>query len=293
MTGPARRFRILVNPLSGGGSAPAAVARVAALLREGGASVTVETSRSAEQSRSAVAEAVAQDEVVVAAGGDGMLASIGGAVVSAGGQLGIIPSGRGNDFARMLGLSADPSAVATCLLSGEPTATDVIDADGHVVLGSMYAGVDSMASELVDNARRLPSAVQYPYAAVRALLTYRPAHFTVTVDGHRHEQEAYNVVVANSAYYGKGMKIAPAADVRDGILEVIVLPADSRWGMVRRLPKVYDGKHIEMAGVTCFRGRSVTVEADCPVQAYGDGERIGPLPRTATVKPGAIRVLLP
>jgi diacylglycerol kinase (ATP) len=288
-----RRFRILVNPLSGGGSAPAAVARVETLLRDAGAGVTVETSRSAEQSRGAVADAVAGGEIVVAAGGDGMLASIGGAVVSSGGRLGIIPSGRGNDFARMLGLSADPSEVARCLLEGTPTATDVIDADGQVVLGSMYAGVDSMASELVDNARRLPSAVQYPYAAVRALLTYRPACFTVTVDGRRHEQEAYNVVVANSAYYGKGMKIAPAADVRDGILEVIVLPADSRWGMVRRLPKVYDGKHVEMAGVRCFRGRSVTVEADCPVQAYGDGERIGPLPRTATVRPGAIEVLLP
>ncbi len=288
-----RRFRILVNPLSGGGSAPAAVAAVEKLLVEAGAGVVVETSTSAAHSQAVVAEAVALDEIVVAAGGDGMLASIGGAVVAASGQLGIIPSGRGNDFARMLGLSAAPEDVARCLLTGTPTPLDVIDAGGQVVLGSMYAGVDSMASEIVDNARRLPSAVQYPYAAVRALLTYKPAHFTVTVDGHRHEQEAYNVVVANSAYYGKGMKIAPAADLRDGILEVIVLPASSRWAMVRRLPKVYDGTHIEMAGVTCFRGSSVTVEADCPVQAYGDGERIGPLPRTATVRPGAIQVLLP
>jgi len=288
-----RRFRILVNPLSGGGAAPAAVARVEALLRAAGADVGVETSTSAAHSQEVVASAVAAGEVVVAAGGDGMLASIGGAVVAAEGQLGIIPSGRGNDFARMLGLSADPSEVAHCLLSGSPTALDVIDTGGTIVLGSMYAGVDSMASELVDNARRLPSAIQYPYAAVRALLTYKPATFTVTVDGHRHEQRAYNVVVANSAYYGKGMKIAPAADVRDGLLEVIVLPADSRWGMVRRLPKVYDGTHIEMAGVTCFRGTSVSVEADCPVQAYGDGERIGPLPRTATVVPRAIQVLLP
>jgi diacylglycerol kinase (ATP) len=288
-----RRFRILVNPLSGGGSAPAAVARVETLLREAGSEVTVETSHSAAQSQAAVADAVAAGEVVVAAGGDGMLASIGGAVVAADGQLGIIPSGRGNDFARMLGLSAEPSEVARCLLHGSPSRLDVIEAGGRVVLGSMYAGVDSMASELVDNARRLPSAVQYPYAAVRALLTYKPATFTVTVDGHVHEQRAYNVVVANSAYYGKGMKIAPAADVRDGILEVIVLPASSRWAMVRRLPKVYEGKHIEMAGVTCFRGTSVSVSADCPVQAYGDGELIGPLPRTATVVPGAIQVLLP
>ena len=157
----------------------------------------------------------------------------------------------------------------------------------------MYAGVDSMASELVDNARRLPSAVQYPYAAVRALLTYRPAHFTVTVDGDRHEQEAYNVVVANSAYYGKGMKIAPAADLRDGILEVIVLPARLAVGHgapaaegVRRHAHRDGRGHVLPRSVGDGRG-------GLPVQAYGDGERIGPLPRTATVRPGAIQVLLP
>lgn len=288
-----RRFRILVNPLSGGGAAPAAVEKVERLLVAAGAEVTVETSHSAEQSRSAVVDAVAHDQVVVAAGGDGMLASIGSAVVAAGGILGIVPSGRGNDFARMLELSDEPEPVARCLLEGEATPIDVIETDGRVVLGSMYAGVDSLASEIVDGARRLPATVQYPYAAVRSLLTYRPARFTVTVDGHVHEQDAYNVVVANSAYYGKGMRIAPDADVRDGVLDVIVLPADSRWGMVRRLPKVYDGSHVELDGVTVLRGREVRVAADREVLAYGDGERLGPLPRTAVVRPGAIRILLP
>jgi diacylglycerol kinase (ATP) len=292
-----RRFRILVNPLSGGGSAPAAVAAVEELLVAGGAEVVVETSMSAEGSRAAVAAAVPRGEVVVAAGGDGMLASIAGSVVDADGILGIIPSGRGNDFARMLQLSSDSAAVAECLLTGTPTAVDVIDtagaSDTSVVLGSMYAGVDSLASELVDNARRLPSSVQYPYAAVRALLTYRPALFTVTVDGQLHEQEAYNVVVANSGYYGKGMHIAPPASVHDGLLDVVVLPAGSRLSMVRRLPKVYDGSHVELDGVKVLRGTTVTVTADRTVAVYGDGERLGLLPRTATVRPGAIRVLLP
>jgi YegS/Rv2252/BmrU family lipid kinase len=287
-----QRFRILVNPLSGGGSAPATVARVEQLLVAEGATVVVENSRGAEHSRTAVAEAVAAGEIVVAAGGDGMLASLAGQVVASGGVLGIIPSGRGNDFARMLGLDGDPAAVARCLMEGHPTPVDVIRTGDRVVLGSMYAGVDSLASELVDRARRLPAAVQYPYASVRALLTYRPAGFTVTVDGTRHQQEAYNVVVANSGYYGKGMRIAPAADVHDGLLDVVVLPAGSRLGMLRRLPRVYDGSHVELDGVTVLRGREVTVEADRGVVAYGDGELLGPLPRTAVVDAGAIPVLL-
>ena len=295
MTG--RSFRVLVNPTSGGGSAPARVAAIERVLVGAGASVRVETSLSAEHSVRVVADAVARGEVVVAAGGDGMLASIAGAVVDAGGVLGVAPSGRGNDFARMLGLPVEPEEVAACLLHGRPDRVDVIRTEGpegeRVVLGSMYAGVDSLASHLVDHARGLPARVQYPYAAVRALLTYQPGEFRVTVDGETHRQPAYNVVVANSGYYGKGMHIAPTADVRDGLLDVVVLPAGSRLSMVRRLPKVYDGSHVDLPGVTVLRGRSVTVHADRPVTAYGDGEVLGPLPRTATVLPRAIQVLVP
>jgi diacylglycerol kinase (ATP) len=292
-----RRFRILVNAAAGNGRAMGAAKAVSRLLSAAGASVAVEVSRGTAHSRAVVAEAVPRGEVVVAAGGDGMLGSVAGAVVAADGVLGVVPSGRGNDFARMLGLPTAADEVAACLLHGRVDPVDVIRTTGagaeRIVLGSMYAGVDSLASHLVDRSRALPARVQYPYAAVRALLTWRPGVFTVDVDGAVHEQSAYNVVVANSGYYGKGMRIAPSADVRDGLLDVVLLPAGSRVSMVRRLPKVYDGSHVELAGVTVLRGRSVTVTADRDVPAYGDGERLGLLPRTAQVLPGAIRVLVP
>lgn len=292
-----RAFRVLVNPTSGGGSAPEKVHAVAERLVAAGARVSVERSRDAEHSRSVAQEAVAAGEVVVAAGGDGMLASVAGTVVEAGGVLGIVPSGRGNDFARMLRLEGDPEGVAHCLLEGDPTPVDAIEVtspagERTVVLGSLYAGVDSLASEIVDRSRRLPSTVQYPLAAVRALASYRPVEFSVTVDGHEHRQEAFNVVVANSGYYGSGMHIAPMADVHDGVLDVVVLPAGSRLSMIRRLPKVYDGSHVELDGVTVLHGREVQVRGP-GVVGYGDGERIGPLPLTARVLPGALRVLLP
>jgi diacylglycerol kinase family enzyme len=292
-----RAFRVLVNPLSGGGAAPEKVRRVSELLVRAGARVSVEQSRDAAHSCAVATDAVERDEVVVAAGGDGMLASIAGTVVATGGTLGIIPSGRGNDFARMLRLDGDPGGVAHALLEGDPTPVDVIEvADGAgettIVLGSLYAGVDSLASEIVDRSRRLPPALQYPSAAVRALAAYKPREFHVTVDGRTHVQEAFNVVVANSGYYGSGMHIAPMADVRDGVLDVVVLPAGSRLAMIRRLPKVYDGSHVALDGVTVLHGSGVEVRAH-GVVGYGDGERIGPLPLTATVRPGALEVLLP
>jgi diacylglycerol kinase (ATP) len=287
-----RSFHCLVNPLSGGGAAPAAIVPVARILRDAGAAVEVTYSPGPVACAELAAEASARGDVVVAVGGDGMLSSVASAVVDAGGTLGVVPSGRGNDFARMLGLSADPESVAHVLLEGEPTKVDVVDAGRRVVLGSVYAGVDSLASELVDRAHRLPRMLQYPYAALRSIVEFSPTRFTVEVDGQRLVEEAYTVVIANSGYYGAGMHIAPTASLTDGLLDVVIVKAASKLRLIRSMPRLYDGTHVELDDVVTLQGLEVTVSSAAPVTAYGDGERLAPLPVTARVRPGALTVLL-
>jgi diacylglycerol kinase (ATP) len=286
-----RRFRFLVNPAAGGGTAAASAEPVARLLRDAGATVEVTYSPGPVGSATIAREAAQRGDVVVSVGGDGMLASLAEALVSVEGLLGIVPSGRGNDFARMLGLPSEPEAVARVLLEGTPTKVDAIDAGRAVVLGSVYAGVDSLASEIVDRAHRVPRRLEYPYAAVRSLLSFRPTTFTVDVDGERLEEEAYTVVVANSAYYGAGMRIAPDASLTDGLLDVVVVRAASRLRLIRSLPKLYDGTHVDLDDVLVLRGTEVRVSTSAPVAAYGDGERLAPLPITASVRPAALQVL--
>ena len=288
-----RAFHCLVNPLSGGGSGPGAVVPVARLLRDAGAEVRVTYSPGPVGCADLARRSAESGEVVVAVGGDGMLASVAAAVSEAGGVLGIVPSGRGNDFARMLGVPAGPAALADLLLGATPRPVDAIAAAGRLVLGSVYAGVDSDASEVVDRSHRLPRSLQYPYAALRALARYAPTCFSVTVDGERHDERAATVVVANSGYYGAGMRIAPGAVVDDGLLDVVVVRAASRARLVRALPRLYDGSHVDLDEVMVLRGREVTLAADAHVTAYGDGERLVPLPLTAAVRPAALSVLAP
>jgi YegS/Rv2252/BmrU family lipid kinase len=251
-----------------------------------------------------VDEAVARSDVVVSVGGDGMLSSLAGLVSAAGGTLGVVPAGRGNDFARMLGLPSAPDEVARLLLEGEVRRVDLIEltlpgAPARLVAGSVYAGVDARASEIVDRAHRLPRKAQYPYAALRSLATYRPARYVVSVDGVEHTYDAATVVVANSAYYGSGMKIAPAAAVSDGLLDIVVIEAASRLALMRSLPKVYDGAHIDLAEVTVLSGKRVELRASSsrPVPVGGDGEPLGQLPglgddpAVVEVQPRALAVI--
>lgn len=299
-----RSFTFLVNPTSGGGAAPGAVVPVARVLREAGATVDVTYSPGPQAMAALVDEAVARGDVVVSVGGDGMLSSLAGLVSAAGGTLGVVPAGRGNDFARMLGVPDDADGQAALLLDGAVRQVDLIAVAGigearRVVAGSVYAGVDARAAAIVDKAHWLPRKLQYPYAALRSLATYQPGRYVVSVDGIEHTYEAATVVVANSGYYGKGMQIAPPASVEDGLLDVVVIEAAGRLALMRSLPKVYDGAHVHLPEVTLLSGKVVelrgTARAGIPVG--GDGEPLGTLPplesapATVEVVPGALAVI--
>lgn len=290
-----RSFSFLVNPLSGGGAAPAAVVPVARLLRDAGAEVEVTYSPGPRATLDLVRAGVARGDVIVAVGGDGMLSSIAGQVSQDNGVLGMIPAGRGNDFARMLKLSEDSEVIAKVLLEGAETPTDLISvtlpgAEPRLVAGSVYSGVDARAGEIVDKVRWMPAKLQYPYAAVHSLATYVPSTFTVVIDGTTHSFVAATVVVANSGYYGKGMHIAPDASLTDGLLDVIVIEAASRREMMKALPKVYDGAHVLLDQVTVLRGATVEISGSPSVPMGGDGEPLGMLP-TSQEQPAVVRVL--
>ncbi len=306
MTSPAatRSFSFLVNPASGGGAAPGAVVPVAQQLRSAGATVDVTYSPGPRAMDALVQAAVARGDVVVSVGGDGMLSSLAGAVSARGGTLGLLPAGRGNDFARMLGLPDDPAGQARVLLEGTVRRIDLLEValpglGSRRVAGSVYSGVDARAAEIVDRARWVPKRLQYPYAALRALATYQPGRYRVSVDGESRAYSAACVVVANSGYYGKGMQIAPAAVLDDGLLDVVVIEAASRLELMRSLPQVYDGRHVALPEVTVLTGRRVEVAADArvPVPVGGDGEPLGVLPALAAapasveVLPGALAVV--
>lgn len=290
-----RSFLFLVNPASGGGAGPAVAVPVARLLRDSGAEVEVAYSTGLEHTAGLVRTAAGRGGVVVSVGGDGMLSSVAGEVAGLGGVLGLLPAGRGNDFARTLGLPADPVELADLLLHGAPTPVDLISfttpgAAPRLVVGSVYAGVDAHAAEIVDGVRWLPSRVQYPYAAVSALSRYVPASFEVVVDGRHHAFDAATVVVANSGYYGKGMHVAPGASVCDGLLDVVVVGAASRRDMLRALPRVYRGTHTGLEQVTALQGTTVELSAVPGPPVGGDGEPLGRLP-TSSAHPARIEVV--
>lgn len=295
-----RTFACVVNPHSGGGAAPDVVVPVARLLRDAGAEVSVTYSPGPEAMAAIVAESVDRGEVVVAVGGDGMLSSVAGLVARREGTLALLPAGRGNDFSRMLGLPETAEAQARLLLEGATRTVDLLSwqssaSETKLIAGSVYAGVDAQAAAFVDRLRWMPEALQYPFAAVRAIAGYRPATYDLVLDGEPLTVEAATVVVANSAYYGSGMRIAPDADIDDGLADVVIVAAATRRRLMTSFPKIYDGSHKHLGDVTIRRARRVEISSRNAVTVGGDGEPLGELPRTGPavveVQPAALTVI--
>jgi YegS/Rv2252/BmrU family lipid kinase len=295
--GEARAFTAVVNPAAGGSGSASSLITLARLLREAGAEVDVEYSRGLAHAADVARAAAADGRAVLGVGGDGMVGCVGGALAGTDAVFGIVPAGRGNDFARQLGVPSDPHELAKLLLEGEPRPVDAIDANGTAVLGSVYAGVDAVANDNANRTRLLRGSAAYYFGALRAIVSWRAADYVITVDGETRERQGYTVVAANSGYYGFGKHIAPDARVDDGLLDVILIRTAPKRLFFAVMRELEDGTHVRRPEVEVMRGAEVRIELAGPpgrTLPYGaDGELPGVLPVTARAMPGALRVLAP
>lgn len=212
-------------------------------------------------------------------------------------QFGILPGGRCNDFAHALGLSKtdSPERLADVLLNGTVQPTDVGMAGEHVFLTVATLGFDSDVSRFVEkNKLWLKGTPAYFYAVFRTLLSLNCPRVKLSGDFGEIDTRVLLAATGNSSCYGGALHIAPGARVDDGLFQVCVVDAVSRFTVMRILPKVLKGKHVEHPAVKLHVTKSMRVESpDGPLLVCADGETIGPTPLTFQVRPGALKVRVP
>jgi YegS/Rv2252/BmrU family lipid kinase len=230
---------------------------------------------------------------VGALGGDGLVGTLAGVLCGGESPLAVLPGGRGNDLARVLGIPTEPEAAARVAVEGVERAIDVPEVDGASFVGIASCGFDSDANRIANEAKLVRGNLVYLYAALRALAAWKHATFEVTVDGERHTVTGYSVIVANSKAYGGGMYVVPHAELDDGRLDVMLSSASSKLHFLRHLPKVFSGSHVDDPYLEFIRGEQVEVRADRPFVVYADGDPIAELPVRIRVAPRALRVMVP
>jgi YegS/Rv2252/BmrU family lipid kinase len=289
-----RRLCIIVNPHAGGGRAARALPDVQAALRALGSVVRVERTLSIEHAIELARGAAEAGETAVSFGGDGLAGAVAHGLRGTGGVLGLLPGGRGNDFARKLGIPTEPDGACRVLLEGSVRTVDVAEVDGRTFLGIASYGFDSDVQDIANATRVVRGRLVYLYATLRAIAAWRPARLTFAVDGAPERTvRGYAVAACNSGVFGGGMALAPDADLTDGLLDVVVTGQAPKLRFLRNLPRVFEGTHLDEPQVELLRARELRVGAERAFRIYADGDPIGMTPATIRAVPGALRVLAP
>jgi YegS/Rv2252/BmrU family lipid kinase len=284
---------LLVNPSSAGGKSLKLLPRIEAALDARRAAFRVEKTRSLDHGAELALRAAELGEVPVVVSGDGLMGVVGGAMAGADVPLGLIPTGRGNDLARALGIPTDPEAAVDTILNGESRVIDVGEANGKRFLGIASIGFDSECNRLANETHWLRGNLVYAYSMPRTLVGWRSARFTIAVGEERKRLSGYFVAVANNSVYGGGMWIAPEAKIDDGEFDVVAITDVGKLRFLTGLRDVLKGTHLGKDEVTCFRAPRLELDASRPFPVYADGDHLTDLPVSLRVLPRCLSILMP
>ncbi|MGH2376939.1 MAG: diacylglycerol/lipid kinase family protein [Candidatus Limnocylindria bacterium] len=229
-------------------------------------------------------------EAVIAAGGDGTVQAVARELLGSGVVLGILPFGSFMNIAKGLGVPLDAAGAARVIAARNVSHADVGEVHGRVFFETAGIGLDA---ELFGAARAAERgswrrAMRWIWRWAR-----QGSHrLRVTTPEAERTVRAYQALVVNSPYYHWSFPVAPAGDMRDGLLEVLLFPRMGRRALVRSLLRLWrEGRHQEPPVV--IRAREATVSSDARLPVHADGRLVGTLPATFRVRPGALAVYAP
>jgi diacylglycerol kinase family enzyme len=265
---------------------------VCAELRVAGARADGVVTRSEDELADVLAAAGGRRVALV--GGDGTLHSAVNQPVELP-DLAIVPVGRANNVARALGVPLDLSGAASVAANALSRPLDVLrvdtDAGREWCVEGVSAGLQADARSRYEgeNSGDVRGGAQ---AFAAALREFRPYDVRLCADGDAaFTGSAAQVFLSNLPYFGFGFRVDPFARPRDGLLEAIVLEAESRIDVARLMWSVYRGRHLGRHGVRMARARDAVLTG--PVPLAGDGTPLGVGSATVSVEQGRVRVAAP
>jgi YegS/Rv2252/BmrU family lipid kinase len=289
-----RRYLLLVNPSAGAGKVTELLPRAEAALAANGLEHRLVRTRSLEHGVEEALAAAAGGEIPLVMSGDGLIGQVGGALAGGEVPMGVFPGGRGNDLARVVGIPTEPEPAAALIAAGTTRTIDVGEMNDTRFLCIASCGFDSDANRIANETKFVRGNLVYLYAALRALAAWKPARFTLTLDGRERVITGYSVGAANSKAYGGGMYAAPHAELDDGLLDIHWVESMSKPRFLTKvLGKVFDGSYVELPEVGFERAAEVRIEADRPFAVYADGDHLADLPATIRILAGALRLIAP
>ena len=311
-------FILIANPISGKGKAKSIAEQAHAALTESGCQgQLVFTSASGDAKR--LAQEAVSDGIrfVIACGGDGTLHEVVNGIASIPDVvLGVLPCGRGNDFAAAIGMPLKPELAIATLLSGTPIHVDLGRCYQNNTVGGISESrpVETNSESRTDNyfitiatcgydtevsrraAKGTPlftGTASYAYAAVETLFYYEPPSVYLEGEFGTYEGPLLLAATGITNRYGGGFKIVPNARIDDGLFDVCIIRPVSELTVLRLMVTLFWGGHVSHPAVSIHQTHTLTIETETPLLLYADGEPMCETPVTIEIIKGGLVVMSP
>ena len=289
------KILVVVNPAAGGGKTLRLLPRIKRWLSESPHEFSFSIPGSPDEMRSEITKASARGiDAILLSGGDGTVHDALPAILNANIPFGYLPGGRGNDFVRNIGFTADLRK--SCSIPSNPLfhQLDLPIINQTPFISTAYVGFDAEVNRLANDGKGyFGGKLGYTICVLKSLRNFKPFEIEMTIDGHRFRERVMLITVANGPYYGGGMKIAPQAIMDDGVLDICIVKEISKLELLRQFPKVFNGTHITHPKIIMASGKKIKITSDESREIFSDGEYVGVLPVECTIGSQSLRVLFP
>ena len=307
-------FILIANPISGKGHARNVAEQAYTALTESGAQGQLTFTSASGDAKRFAQEAVSDGiRSVIACGGDGTLHEVVNGIATVPDvTLGVLPCGRGNDFAAAIGIPLKPEAAIATLVSGTPIRVDLgccYNSSQQENVGSSETslpttrnyfttiatcGYDTEVSRRAAKGTPLfAGTASYAYAAVETLFYYEPPFVRLEGDFGVHEGPILLAATGITNRYGGGFQIVPNARIDDGLFDVCIIRPVSALTVLRLMVTLFWGGHVSHPAVSMHQTRTLTIETDPPILLYADGEPMCETPATIEIIKHGLAVVAP
>ena len=289
------KILVITNPLAGGGKTLRLLPKIRHWLSESPHEFSFITPPSSEEMRLEIMKAADQGiEALLLVGGDGTVHQALRAIAETNIPFGYLPCGRGNDFARNIGLP--PDLKNNCAFPSNPSFHQVdLPRINHIPFVAVaYVGFDAEVNKLANEGRGyFGGTLGYIVCVLKTLKNFRPFEVEITIDDLTWRERVMMVTVANAPFYGGGMKIAPDANMNDGVFDICIVQEISKLELLQQFPRVFKGTHIFHPRVLMKTGKRIRLVSNENRDICADGEYVGSLPGECTIGTQKIQIMTP
>ncbi|MBN2121188.1 MAG: diacylglycerol kinase family lipid kinase [Candidatus Omnitrophica bacterium] len=205
------------------------------------------------------------------AGGDGTLNEVVNGLDLGSANLGVIPAGCGNDFAKMVNIRSIDDGISS-MTSNSKIKVDIGVANNKNFINNLGLGIDAYVVYLKKVTKKARGEATYLLPALKALLSFSCFKVEVESEEFSYRGEALSLSVGNGACHGGMFWLTPLARIDDGLLDVCIVKKISRPKRFLHVIKAIKGTHIHLKETVIFKTRSLSVRFEKPVLAHVDGE---------------------